>query len=440
MREEVRTELDAGALDQLFRAARTHSAWLERPVTDDQLRRIYDLMKWGPTSANSSPARIVFLRSRAAKERLAPALAPQNVDKTLQAPVTAIVAHDLRFYDELPRLFPHVDARSWFVGNEPLVDATAFRNGSLQGAYLILAARALGLDAGPMSGFDNEKVDREFFPDRQLRSRFLTHDLQRRLDPFLLLDAFGSDDPKEYIAGFPDHPHRGFETVTYMLAGRIRHRDSAGHEGVVSAGGVQWMTAARGVVHSEMPEQENGLMQGFQLWLNLPARDKMSAPTYRDIPAAEIPTFTDEGVRVKVIAGEVRGMAGAVSKPVTEPVILDIELPADRRWAASLPTKHTAFVYVYEGVVRVGDRAIPLAAGRMGILTTDPAADGVVLGAAEPSRVLLLAGAPLREPIVQYGPFVMNNRAEIRQAIDDAAAGHLGAIPPRNLGAREEIQ
>jgi len=215
-------------------------------------------------------------------------------------------------------------------------------------------------------------------------TRVLTHDLQRRLDPFLLLDAFGSDDPKEYIAGFPDHPHRGFETVTYMLAGRIRHRDSAGHEGVVSAGGVQWMTAARGVVHSEMPEQENGLMQGFQLWLNLPARDKMSAPTYRDIPAAEIPTFTDEGVRVKVIAGEVRGMAGAVSKPVTEPVILDIELPADRRWAASLTTGHNAFVYVHEGVVRVGDRAVPVAAGRMGILTTDPAADGVVLRAAEP--------------------------------------------------------
>jgi quercetin 2,3-dioxygenase len=272
-------------------------------------------------------------------------------------------------------------------------------------------------------------------------TRVLTHDLQRRLDPFLLLDAFGSDDPEEYIAGFPDHPHRGFETVTYMLAGRIRHRDSAGHEGVVSAGGVQWMTAARGVVHSEMPEQENGLMQGFQLWLNLPARDKMSAPTYRDIPAAEIPTFTDEGgVRVKVIAGEVRGVAGAVSKPVTEPVILDVELPADRRWAASLPTGHNAFVYVHEGVVRVGDRTAPVPAGQMGILTTDPAADGVVLRAAEPSRVLLIAGAPLREPIVQYGPFVMNNRAEIRQAIADAAARRLGAIPPRNLGAREEIQ
>jgi len=227
-----------------------------------------------------------------------------------------------------------------------------------------------------------------------------------------------------------------------MLAGRIRHRDSAGHTGVVAAGGVQWMTAARGVVHSEMPEQENGLMQGFQLWLNLPARDKMSAPTYRDIPATEIPTFTDEGgVHVKVIAGEVCGVvAGAVSKPVTAPVFLDVELPAGCHSAAPLPTGHNAFVYVYEGVVRVGERAVPVAAGQMGILTTDPAADGVVLRAAEPSRVLLIAGAPLREAIVQYGPFVMNNRAEIRQAIDDAAAGRLGAIPPRNLGAREEIQ
>jgi len=168
-------ELGGTVLDQLFREARTHSAWHDRLVTDDQLRRIYDLMKWGPTSANSSPGRILFLRSREAKERLVPALAPQNAEKTLAAPVTAIVAHDLRFYDELPRLFPHADARSWFVGNEPLIEATAFRNGSLQGAYLILAARALGLDAGPMSGFDSEKVDREFFPDGRFKSNFLVN-------------------------------------------------------------------------------------------------------------------------------------------------------------------------------------------------------------------------------------------------------------------------
>src|SRR5882724_8715833 len=200
MREDVRTELDAGALDQLFRAARTHSAWLDGQVTDDQLRRIYDLMKWGPTSANSSPARIVFLRNRAAKERLAPALAPQNVEKTFQAPVTAIVAHDVRFYDELPRLFPHGDARSWFVGNEPLAEATAFRNGSLQGAYLILAARALGLDAGPMSGFDNEKVDQAFFPDGKVKSNFLIN--------------LGYGDPSKL---FPRSPRLAFEEAVQIL-------------------------------------------------------------------------------------------------------------------------------------------------------------------------------------------------------------------------------
>jgi redox-sensitive bicupin YhaK (pirin superfamily) len=272
-------------------------------------------------------------------------------------------------------------------------------------------------------------------------TRVLTQDLQRRLDPFLMLDVFRSDDPEDYMGGFPDHPHRGFETVTYMLAGRIRHRDSAGHEGLLPAGGVQWMTAGRGVVHPEIPEQENGLMQGFQLWLNLPARDKMSAPTYRDIPAAEIPVFTDaEGIRVKVIAGESRGVAGAVSRRVTEPVFLDLEVPAGRRYAASLPAGHNAFVYVYEGALKVGDRAVLVAEGRMGILTTDPAADGVVLAAAEPSRALLLAGAPLREPIVQYGPYVMNTTVEIRQAVEDGAAGRLGTIPPHNLAATEEIE
>ena len=167
----------------------------------------------------------------------------------------------------------------------------------------------------------------------------------------------------------------------------------------------------------------------------------MNAPAYRDIPAREIPIVTDgQGVRVTVIAGEALGVKGAVQRPVTAPIFLDVRLPAGTRYAQALPAAHNAFVYVYEGVVRVGDRAIPVAAGRMGILTTDPAADGVVLRTAEPSRALLIAGAPLREPIVQYGPFVMNNRAEIRQAIDDAAAGRLGAISPRNLGAREEIQ
>ena len=168
-------ELDRASLDQLFREARTNNGWLDRPVSDEQLRGIYELMKWGPTSANSSPARLVFLRSREAKQRLVPALAPGNVDQTLQAPVAAIVAQDIEFYERLPELFPHGDARSWFVGNQPLIETIAFRNSSLQGAYLILAARALGLDAGPMSRFDNETVDREFFPDRRVKSNFLVN-------------------------------------------------------------------------------------------------------------------------------------------------------------------------------------------------------------------------------------------------------------------------
>ncbi len=171
----TRAELDRASLDQLFREARTNNGWLDRPVSDEQLRGIYELMKWGPTSANSSPARIVFLRSREAKQRLVPALAPGNVDQTLQAPVAAIVAQDIEFYERLPELFPHGDARSWFVGNQPLIETIAFRNSSLQGAYLILAARALGLDAEPMSGFDNETVDREFFPDRRVKSNFLVN-------------------------------------------------------------------------------------------------------------------------------------------------------------------------------------------------------------------------------------------------------------------------
>ena len=166
-------QLDDRSLDTLFRNARTHNAWQDKPVGDDLLRRIYDLMKWAPTSANSSPARIVFVKSQAAKQRLLPAMAPGNAEKTLAAPVTAIVAQDYAFYEKLPVLFPHADAKSWFVGNQTLIDTTAFRNASLQGAYLILAARAMGLDAGPMSGFDNEKVDREFFSGTAIKSNFL---------------------------------------------------------------------------------------------------------------------------------------------------------------------------------------------------------------------------------------------------------------------------
>lgn len=167
--------LDAATLDQLFRNARTHNAWQSREVSDDQLQQLYDLLKFGPTSANCSPARIVFVKSAAAKERLSPALAENNRDKTLAAPVTAIIGSDQEFYEQLPTLFPHADARSWFVGNDALIKSTAFRNSSLQGAYLILAARSLGLDCGPMSGFDNDKIDAEFFADTPIKSNFLVN-------------------------------------------------------------------------------------------------------------------------------------------------------------------------------------------------------------------------------------------------------------------------
>jgi 3-hydroxypropanoate dehydrogenase len=166
-------QLDDPSLDIIFREARTHNAWLDKPVSDALLQQIYDLMKWAPTSANSSPARIVFVRSAEAKQRLLPAMSPGNLEKTRAAPVTAIIAYDTEFHEKLPKLFPQADARSWFAGNQPLIDTTAFRNGSLQGAYLIIAARALGLDAGPMSGFDNAKLDKEFFPDGKIKSNFL---------------------------------------------------------------------------------------------------------------------------------------------------------------------------------------------------------------------------------------------------------------------------
>jgi 3-hydroxypropanoate dehydrogenase len=166
-------QLDDRSLDIIFREARTHTEWLDKPVSDTLLHQVYDLMKWGPTSGNCSPARIVFVRSAAAKQRLLPTMSPGNEEKTRTAPVTAIIAHDMEFYEKLPQLFPHTDARSWFAGNQPLIDTSAFRNGTLQGAYLIIAARALGLDAGPMSGFDNARVDKEFFSDGKVKSNFM---------------------------------------------------------------------------------------------------------------------------------------------------------------------------------------------------------------------------------------------------------------------------
>lgn len=253
-------------------------------------------------------------------------------------------------------------------------------------------------------------------------NRVLTGPLQRRLDPFLMLDAFGSDKPGDYIAGFPEHPHRGFETITYMLAGRMRHRDSAGNEGMITDGGVQWMTAGRGVIHSEMPEQNEGLMEGFQLWLNLPASDKMIEPWYRDIPLEEVPRFTlDDGVTVQVIAGSTHGVDGAVQRAHTEPLYLDLEIPEGVTFEQPIPAGHNAFVYVFRGEAVIEGKGVGQA--RMAILDNAPGADGVRIKALAPTRLLVLAGRPLNEPIAQYGPFVMNTQAELQQAVEDFRAG-----------------
>ena len=245
-----------------------------------------------------------------------------------------------------------------------------------------------------------------------------------RLDPFLLLDEFRSDDPGDYIAGFPSHPHRGFETVTYMLAGRMRHRDTAGNEGLLQPGSVQWMTAGRGLQHSEMPEQEDGLMWGFQLWVNLPANDKMTAPRNQDIPPQDIPERDlAGGGRVRVIAGEYDGTAGPVQAPGTQPLYLDVLLQPGEAFDAALPVSHHAFVYPFVGDVEVGGdvRETPLARGQLGVLGDG---DGVsVTAGAGGARFLVIAGQPLREPVARYGPFVMNTQEEIREAFEDFRSG-----------------
>jgi quercetin 2,3-dioxygenase len=256
------------------------------------------------------------------------------------------------------------------------------------------------------------------------------------VDPFLMLDEFYSDNPDDYIAGFPAHPHRGFETVTYMLDGHMRHEDHLGNRGDLGPGGVQWMTAARGIIHSEMPQQSEGRMRGFQLWLNLPSKEKMKPAGYRDIPAGEIPLVKLAlGGEVKVIAGMIELGGKAASGPVngegaklgTDPLYLDVRLPAGAEFHAPVAAGHNAFLYAYEGRAHVGPagEAKPLPARAAGVLSdgdtvrVQAGADGV--------RFLLLAARPLRELVVQYGPFVMNTREEIEQAIADYRDGRLAA-------------
>ncbi len=250
---------------------------------------------------------------------------------------------------------------------------------------------------------------------RIIGSPYLNH-----LDPFLLLDVFGSDKPQDYIGGFPSHPHRGFETVTYMLAGKMRHKDSAGNEGVVEAGGVQWMTAGKGIIHSEMPEQEQGLLAGFQLWVNLPAAHKMTEPKYQEFSKHEIPTeLRDEDCKIIVIAGEtVNGTKGAIVNDLVLPIYWDIKLISDSYFQDEIPLGHKAFIYVIEGELIVEKKVI--IDGQLAIL-----GDGskVNIFAKKGSRFLLVAGKSINEPIARGGPFVMNTKKEIQQAFSDYQSG-----------------
>jgi redox-sensitive bicupin YhaK (pirin superfamily) len=256
------------------------------------------------------------------------------------------------------------------------------------------------------------------------------------VDPFLMLDEFYSDNPDDYIAGFPSHPHRGFETVTYMLDGHMRHEDHLGNRGDLGPGSVQWMTAARGIIHSEMPQQSEGRMRGFQLWLNLPSQEKMRPASYRDIPAAEIPLVKlPQGGEAKIIAGtlELNGNShsgainGAGTKLSTDPLYLDVRLPAGAAFSAPITAGHNAFLYAYEGSAQIGSAggAKPLPHRAAGVLSDGDRVQ--VQAGAEGVRFLLLAAKPIREPVVQYGPFVMNTREEIEQALADYRVGRLAA-------------
>ena len=264
-------------------------------------------------------------------------------------------------------------------------------------------------------------------------TRVLTQPLQRRLEPFLRLDAFGSDDAFDSIGGFPDHPHRGFETVTCMIAGRLRHRESAGKQGLLENGSVQWMTAGRGLIHSELPEQEEGRMEGFQLWLNLPAADKMGTPGYRDVPTGEISELRLAGTTVRVIAGASHGVAGAVQKAHTEPLCLDVHLEPGTTFEQSLPVGHDAFAYAYRGALDIdaGTTRTTVPRERMAVLANAADCDGVRLQADLAGARAPIIGKPLNEPIAQYGPFVMNKQAEIFQAVGDFRAGKFGTPPGR---------
>lgn len=264
--------------------------------------------------------------------------------------------------------------------------------------------------------------------------RVLTQCLQRRLDPFLVFDAFGRDAQDECREVVADHPHCGHEVVTYMIAGRMRFRDHTGRQSTLDSGGVQWLTAGCGVIHTEIPQQEDGAMEGFQFWLNVPGPDKTAASRTVDFAADDLVRFaTSNGVCVTVIAGESHGFKGAVTREATAPLILDLHLPAGTRFEQTLPKDHNAFLFAYRGSVTIAGQDVP--ACNMGILANDPGSDGVVIEAPGDAKVLLLAGRPLNEPIAQYGAFVMNTQKEIYQAVSDYRCGRLGQTHPETPGS-----
>jgi redox-sensitive bicupin YhaK (pirin superfamily) len=246
------------------------------------------------------------------------------------------------------------------------------------------------------------------------------------LDPFLLLDAFRSDDPDDYIAGFPPHPHRGFETVTYLLNGRMRHQDNAGNEGVIEPGGIQWMTAGKGIVHSEMPEQQDGMLEGFQLWINLPGSHKMTAPSYQEHDAAHIPTESRDDTVIKVISGKTsQGTSGPVSQPLTDPLYLDVSLQSDSAFLEDIAADHNAFIYVIDGEVMLEDAdTTQLSLGRDQLAVLGQGDTIALRSGNRATRFLLVSGKPLNEPVARGGPFVMNTEAEIRQAFSDYQRGN----------------
>ncbi|MFT6086676.1 MAG: redox-sensitive bicupin YhaK (pirin superfamily) [Glaciecola sp.] len=251
--------------------------------------------------------------------------------------------------------------------------------------------------------------------------RVIGQPMLKNLDPFLLLDEFGSEDAQDYIAGFPKHPHRGFQTVTYMLNGKMGHKDSIGNEGIIEDGGLQWMNAGKGIIHEEMPMQIEGKMRGFQLWVNLPSTEKMSAPGYQDIPTADIPELSSEkGSTIRVLAGDYRGQKGAVTTQSVKPQFFDFHLVANESLNVATQDTHNGFLYVYEGKIEVAGKV--LSKGQLGVLNF---ANDLVLESKDCARVIFVSGEPINEPVVQYGPFVMNSQEEINQALRDFQQGVL---------------